>query len=393
MINKFLFSNGGSETYIFNLGKELIEQGHEVQYFGMEHERNIVGNSMNAYTKKMDFHSGSKIDKLMYPVRTIYSCEARRRIRRVLDDFSPDVCHLNNFNYQLTPSIILEIGRWSKKNNHPCRIVYTAHDYQLVCPNHMCRNPLTEQNCEKCSDGRFSNCFRNKCIHKSRMRSLIGAAEASFWKLMKVYNRIDVIVCCSRFMKSKLDANPVLRTKTKVMHNFVDKAETHGAVKKDYVLYFGRYHREKGIYTLLEACRLLPHIPFVFAGSGALEDAISEIGNVKNVGFQSGRDLTQLIAQARFSVYPSEWYENCPFSVMESISLGTPVLGAQIGGIPELIREGVNGELFPSGDAEELRRSIEYMWTAYDGRLVDGKDCFDDVRTYVQKLVNDVYAG
>lgn len=102
----------------------------------MEHEGRCVGNHVNAYTSDMDFHGGSKLSKLTYPIKTIYSKEARVQLRKVMDDFQPDVCHLNNFNYQLTPSMILEIMKWRKKTRHKCKIVFTAHDYQLVCPNH-----------------------------------------------------------------------------------------------------------------------------------------------------------------------------------------------------------------------------------------------------------------
>ena len=67
IINKFLYPNGGSETYIFKLGEALEQHGHEVQYFGMEHEGRCVGNRVNAYTSDMDFHGGSKMSKLTYP--------------------------------------------------------------------------------------------------------------------------------------------------------------------------------------------------------------------------------------------------------------------------------------------------------------------------------------
>ena len=163
-INKFLFRNGGSETYIFKLGEALEQHGHEVQYFGMEHEGRCVGNRVNAYTSDMDFHGGSKLSKLTYPIKTIYSKEARVQLRKVLDDFQPDVCHLNNFNYQLTPSIILEIVKWRKETGRDCKIIFTAHDYQLVCPNHMLNNPNTHQNCEKCLGGHFVNCMKGKLL-------------------------------------------------------------------------------------------------------------------------------------------------------------------------------------------------------------------------------------
>ena len=182
ILNKFLHRNGGSETYIFKLGEALEQHGHEVQYFGMEHEGRCVGNRVNAYTSDMDFHGGSKLSKLTYPIKTIYSKEARVQLRKVLDDFKPDVCHLNNFNYQLTPSIILEIVKWRKETGRDCKIIFTAHDYQLVCPNHMLNNPNTHQNCEKCLGGHFVNCMKGKCIHGSTAKSAIGMMEAEFWK-------------------------------------------------------------------------------------------------------------------------------------------------------------------------------------------------------------------
>lgn len=396
MINKFLHPNGGSETYIFKLGEYLHSLGHNVQYFGMEHAGRCVGNRVQSYTSDMDFHGGSKLAKLAYPVKTIYSTEARKKIRLVLEDFKPDVCHLNNFNYQLTPSIILEIKKWEKQSGHPCKIVYTAHDYQLVCPNHMLNNPNTHENCEKCLGGHFMNCTKGRCIHGSLAKSAIGTLEACFWNRNGVYKYIDTIICCSEFMKSKMDSNPVFAPKTVALHNFVDKAERKEVRKKDYVLYFGRFSEEKGIATLLKVCRELPDVSFVFAGTGPLEENVNGVPNIQNVGFQTGEELEMLIREARFSVYPSEWYENCPFSVMESQMYGTPVLGADIGGIPELIQVGRTGELFESGNAEALKQKIRKLWENHE--LTDQysqncwENCFDTIAAYCEKLV-EIYGG
>lgn len=391
MINKFLYPNGGSETYIFKLGNYLKEQGHEVQYFGMEHEGRCVGNAMNAYTSDMDFHGGSKIAKLTYPFKTIYSREARSKIRKVLDDFKPDVCHLNNFNYQLTPSIILEIRKWSKQINKKCKIIFTAHDYQLVCPNHMCNNPNTHENCEKCFGGNFLNCVKGKCIHGSTAKSAIGTMEAIFWKFNGVYKYIDTIICCSEFLKKKMDSNPLFKDKTIVLHNFVDKVEWENIKKKDYILYFGRFSREKGISTLIEACKELPNVQFIFAGTGPLEEVINGIPNIKNVGFQREEALEKLIREAQFSVYPSEWYENCPFSVMESQMYGTPVLGSNIGGIPELIEVGKTGNLFKSADKNDLKNKISELWDNKEKVKVYSQNCrnisFDTIDEYGKKLM------
>lgn len=389
IINKFLHPNGGSETYIFKLGDYLKNNGHEVEYFGMEHKGRCVGNRVGAYTSDMDFHGGSILSKITYPLKTIYSKEARVQLRKVLDDFKPDVCHINNFNYQLTPSIILEIKKWNKN----CRIVFTAHDYQLVCPNHMCNNPNTHKNCELCLRGYFINCTKGKCIHGSAAKSFIGTAEAYFWKIQGVYKYIDKMICCSYFLKSKMDSNPIFAKKTVGLHNFIDKPEWKVTEKKDYILYFGRFSEEKGIGTLLQAAKELPEYSFIFAGTGPLAEELDQVVNITNVGFKTGVELETLIREARFSIYPSEWYENCPFSVMESQMYGTPVLGANIGGIPELIQIGKTGELFESGNKEELKCKIKEMFDKSDEY---SKNCqyveYDNTEVYVGKLMK-IYKG
>ena len=378
IVNKFLYPNGGSETYIFKLGEVLEQHGLEVQYFGMEHEGRCVGNRVNAYTSDMDFHGGSKLSKLTYPIKTIYSKEAREKLRLVLDDL-------------LTPSIILEIVKWRKETGRQCKIIFTAHDYQLVCPNHQLKNPITHENCEKCLGGHFMNCVKGKCVHGSTAKSIVGMMEAEFWKGNGVYKYIDKIICCSEFLKTKMDTNPLFATKTIAMHNFVEKVEPKDVEKKEYVLYFGRFSEEKGIGTLIKVCKELPDVQFIFAGAGPLDETVNGIKNIKNVGFQKGERLEKLIREARFSIYPSEWYENCPFSVMESQMYGAPVLGANIGGIPELIQVGKTGELFESGNAKDLKQKIEKLWG--DKKLCEeySKNCknisFDTIDEYCEKII------
>ena len=418
MVNKFLYPNGGSETYIFKLGEALRKKGHEVQYFGMEHEGRIVGNRLECYTSDMDFHAGGA-GKLLYPLRIIYSGEAKRKMRRVLEDFRPDVVHLNNINFQLTPSIIYAVRAFEKKCKKRIKIVYTAHDYQWVCPNHMMRIPATGQICFACRGRDFKQCSKNRCIHNSRVKSLLGTIEAGYYALRRTYGMVDVIICPSEFMKKQLDTDPLLAEKTVMMHNFIDAdapaaGKARGKKKKRgekaavsgkaadaeqsvgaYVLYFGRYAEEKGTLTLLEACRALPEIPFVFAGTGPLTDQVEQVSNVENRGFVAGEALRKLIAGARFSVYPSEWYENCPFSVMESQVYGTPVLASDLGGAPELVAPGRTGDLFRGGDVQELTEHIRELW--YDPELCRtySENCkninFDTAEEYCAKIVRNVY--
>lgn len=384
MVNKFLYQNGGSETYIFKLGEYLNSIGHKAQYFGMEDDRNVVGNHAESYTHNVDFHTG-KIKKIAYPFKIIYSSTARKKIRKVLDDFKPDIVHLNNFNYQITPSVIYEI----KEDNIP--IIFTAHDYQLVCPNHMMYDLNTKNSCEKCLGGNYLNCYKNRCIHGSKAKSMLGTIEANLYKKLKTYRYIDKVICPSRFMELKLKCNPNYNGKTVAFHNFIDRVEHKEIEKENYAIYFGRFSQEKGMETLVKACIEMPDVQFVFAGAGPLENIVNGVPNIKNVGFQKGQALENYIRKAKFSMYTSEWYENCPFSVMESQMYRTPVIGANIGGIPELIENHKTGELYESRNKDDLKEKIRYLWNNSSIAEEYSKNCetikFDTVNEYCDKLL------
>lgn len=233
--------------------------------------------------------------------------------------------------------------------------------------------------------------LQNKCIHNSTIKSILGSMEGYLYRMLKTYKYVDTIICPSRFLGEQISTNVILKNKVTVLHNFVEKAECPEVEKEDYILYFGRYSEEKGIRTLLEVCKRLPHISFVFAGGGPLEAEVNSVKNVKNVGFQTGKELELLIAKARFSVFVSEWFENCPFSVIESQMYRTPVLGADIGGVPELIQQGTTGELFASGNTEELKVKIESLWQDKERLKRYTENCknikFDTLEEYCNKML------
>lgn len=392
IVNKFLYPNGGSETYIFELGKALKKLGCEVMFFGMEDERNIEGNAYGIATSPMDFHKGG-LSKLAYPFRILYSKEAAKKITMILDRFRPDIVHLNNFNFQLTPSVIIAVRKWEKRTGSKVKILYTAHDYQLICPNHMLRCLRTGKNCEACIRKGYGNCIKGRCIHGSLIRSILGAAEGKLYRMKHTYRSIDTVICPTGFMKEKLDLHPDLRGRTVFLQNFttIEKAKEADPEKEPYVIYFGRYSEEKGIKTLLNVCRRLPEITFFFAGTGPLSEEVRSVPNIRKLGFLSQEELRPYVEKALFSVYPSEWYENCPFSVMEALMYGTPVLGSRIGGIPELVREGTDGELFESGNEEELFRKMKDLWEDRERLSLYAKNAkeagFRSVSEYAEKLL------
>lgn len=359
LVNKFLYPKGGAETYTLRLGEYLTAAGHEVQYFGMYDEKNTVFNSAGQYTKNMDFH-GSGAERFLYPFKIIYSFEAKRKIGRVISDFNPDIIHMNNINFQLTPSIIDEAVR--KK----VPVVQTVHDLQMLCPNHLMFSGKDKSPCEKCLNGSKLNCIKGRCIHGSLAKSIIGTLEAWLYMAKGTYSKVDKYICPSRFIEGKLlektrHGKQLYRGKTAVLHNFME-VPSGGDGTGDYVLYFGRLSEEKGIEVIADVCRMTPDVRFVIAGTGPEEHAFDDIENAEFVGFKTGGELSSLIAGARFSIYPSIWYENCPLSVLESEALGTPVICTDLGGLPELVEDGVTGRVIRANDKAALAEAVRELY-------------------------------
>ena len=391
MVNKFLYSRGGCENYMLFLGEQLKNMGHEVQYFGMYDEKNTVGNSKGLYTQNMDFHSKG-IERFLYPFKIIYSLEAKKKIIQVIDDFKPDIIHMNNINFQLTPSVIYG----AKKKGIP--VVQTVHDYQMICPNHLLYNFDKNEICEKCLKGSYMNCIKNKCIHNSRVKSIIGAIEARLYSFLKTYKKVDLFITPSYFLEEKLlSAKELYKGKTKTIHNFIDKNKftCENTDNENYIAFAGRLSKEKGVEILAKAAKLLPTHTFMVAGGGPDEDILKNIENIKLLGFLSGEKLIEFIKNAKVLIVPSIWYENCPLSILEAQCMGVPVVTMNNGGMAELIKDGVTGTLVneptPEGIALKLKETIEnedYYKTLKDN-CKNQKDNILSVENYADILIKE----
>jgi len=354
MINKFLYPRGGSESYMLKLGSEYEKQGHTVEYFGMLDEKNTVSNSAGMYTTNMDFHS-TGLARFLYPFKIIYSREAKKKLGKVLDAFQPDIVHMNNINFQLTPSIIYAV----KKRGIP--LVQTVHDYQMICPNHLLYNFEENKPCTRCINGSKLNCVKHSCIHSSKVKSILGVVEAWLYKAIKTYKKVDLYICPSRFLENKLKtASGIYNGKTFTIHNFIDKAEN---IEKNevepYIVFVGRLSKEKGVELLAECAKRLPEYKFVVAGTGPDDGVLQNIENVELLGFVSGKALNELMGNAKVLLAPSICFENCPLSILEANSMGVPVITMNSGGMAELVADGVTGTLVPEADAGCLAGKIK----------------------------------
>ena len=371
-INKFLYPKGGDAIVMLSTGKLLSENGHEVKYWGM-HDQTIsksefyehLVNSID-YNKKFTI-----IDKIRTSSHILYSFEAKTKIKKVLEQWKPDIVHLHNFAHQISPSILEPI----KKLNIP--IVMTIHDYKLVCPVYtLQRNGII---CQKCNNGHFGNCFKYKCTKNSRAKSLVNTTEMFLHhKFLHLYDLIDVFVSPSIFLIDKLHE---MGFKREIEHisNFVNFDEYIPQYKTndDYFLYFGRISQEKGVETLIKSMTGID-TTLKIIGTGPLELSLkTQIKglNIEFLGYKIGEELKNIIKNSKFVVVPSEWYENNPLSVIEAFALGKPVVGSDIGGIPELVKEDETGCLVQPGNVDDLRSKILSL-LKNDNKIFEmGKNC------------------
>lgn len=357
MVNKFFYIKGGSETYYFALKRLLEEKGHEVIDFSMKDQRNFPSPYEEYFVDAVDYNADMPWNvRLKTAANIIYSVEAKRKLEKLIKKTRPDIAHLHIFQHQLSPSILDVL----KKYRIP--VVYTAHDLKMLCLNYvmMTHGEL----CEKCRGGRYINCLRQRCVKDSLAKSGINVIEGYLHKWRKTYDIIDVILTPSNFYRRKFLEFGIEGMRVIHLPNLLDRPVPEVRPRPDknrYFLYFGRLSREKGIMTLIKAIEPLDSRLYI-VGTGPGRDEIEAylsqngVGNVELMGYQSGQTLIDLVGNAKAVVIPSEWYENGPYSAIEALQLGRPLIGSELGGIPELI-DG-NGMIFHHKQVVELRKCL-----------------------------------
>lgn len=365
LINTYHYNRGGDCTYMFSLADLLRSRGHDVFFFGMKHPLNFPCEQEKYFVDYVDFRELNSKKNLVNNVRvlsrSIYSVQARSNIARLISDLKPDISHIQNIHAHITPSIVFEL----QKQRVP--IIWTLHDYKLVCPNtHFLSHG---QICEKCKGGKFYHCTLKKCKKDSYAASLVATAEAYVHSLAKVTNKVDAFISPSAFLRQKFLENGYDSKKFFHVPNFLhdDLPENVKSIDGGYALYLGQLEPWKGIRTLVRAWSDLKGITLKIAGDGSLktelekEIAESRTQNILFLGHLGRKSVWEVLSKSSFVVTPSEWYENYPYSVMETMMCGKPIVASNIGGLPEMIRDGETGLLFESGNIGALKGKLEIL--------------------------------
>ncbi len=374
--NKFFYRNGGSEVVMFQERDYLLGAGHEVVDFSMQDERNFPSPHAVFFVSRQDYRGGAgKLGKLKSALSLIHSGEAVDRISALIRETRPDMVHCHNIYHQLTPSII---GA-AKKLGVP--VVLTLHDYKPVCPTY---NRLNDgKPCSDCLDGDFSHVLRNRCAESSLGKSALLYAEALAQRAMGSYEKVDAFVAPSRFMQESI-THRVSGDRIRLLYNGIDTHEVQGSGADDgYVLFLGRLVQEKGVETLLKAyAQSKDGWRLVVAGTGPLgNDLKAKHSPSVFIGYIAGDALKVMIDRASVVVVPSEWYENCPMSVLEAMAYGKPVVGSRMGGIPELVEEGRTGLLYEAGNVDALASTLDRLMASAELRREMGMAARQRVET------------
>ncbi len=360
LVNKFHYLKGGSERFYFNLTDILKKNGNEVIHFAMKDEKNFPDSNEEYFVENVS-KNGGFANKIKFITNLNYSKEAYKKIKELIKKERPDVAILNLVHKQITLSIIDALKEYNVK------ILWVVHDLIMICPSYTMLNGNGDI-CEKCIKGDFINCVKNKCIDNSTLKSLLSYREAKFIRKHKFYDDVDTFICPSKFYKEKLEESKFTKSNIVYMPNPLsyDTKFCLNENPDDYVLYFGRLSKEKGVDDLIKACAN-NNMKLYIVGTGPYEDylknLVSKLNSEKQIrffGYKTGEELKNLVFNSKVVVLPSKWYENGPFSAIEAMSMGKPLIVSSLGGLPELIVENENGYVY--NNLNELQECLQKLF-------------------------------
>lgn len=361
LANKFLYEKGGAEKSLFETARLLQAHGHQTRFFAMQHARNRPCADAGHFVSEVDYEDSSLRMRLKAAARMLYSLEAARKLAGLLDDARIDIAHLNNIYHQLSPSILRTLHR------RGVPMVMSLRDYKVVCGSYQML--ADDRPCEACRGGRHLQATLKRCVKDSLAASVLTTVEMTLHhRILDLYGLVDLFISPSAFLKDKVRE---MGFPGEVVHlpNFVgglDQVSPQYGSAQPLLVYSGRLGREKGLATLVRAVKGLP-LRLELLGEGPMGEPLEalarqeSIANVAFAGYLSGDALQDRVRAATAVVVPSQWYENNPRSVIEAFALGKPVIGARIGGIPELVRHGDTGLTFTPGDEQALRGCIDEL--------------------------------
>jgi glycosyltransferase involved in cell wall biosynthesis len=365
-IHKFFFPNAGAETAMFHTRELLLEHGHEVIDFAMEHPRNVDSSYSHHFAPRRDYADGERplVNRTRDALASVYSLSARRRLHQLLDQVRPDLVHMHLVYHQLTLSVVDEVAARDLPS------VMTLHDYKIGCPAYQLYRD--ERPCTLCLTGPVENVVRHRCLKGSLPASLLAATEARLARSRGTYAKIDAFVAPSRFAGDVAIATGIDADTVHVVPNFLPAEEIGEPVARlaaaPRFFFAGRLETVKGVREILDAFATadpaLGTLVLAGAGGGLEGEVEAAAANSPNIEYLGRLPREEVFAQLRASraiLMPVRWHENNPMSLLEARAIGVPVICTALGGLPDMVDDGVDGFVIEPGDVGALREAIRRL--------------------------------
>jgi len=367
--HKYLFRGGGTASYLLALMDRLEALGHEIVPFGVAYDRArhwpyseyFVSPPCGADAERLNDMRLGPFGMLKLLGRATYSVEAYRKARALSQATQPDIAYINNIYSYMSPSIL----RALKRDGVP--LVMRVADFNMLCPGLQVLRGA--EPCNECTEFGPKRALRYRCLKGSFPATAARVLTMYVHRWLRLYDLVDFFVTPSQYVRGALIRAGYDEDRVVHIPSFVKAEEDRGVEEGDYILYSGRVSREKGIATLAEAFSHLDGATrLVIAGGDrdgeadrlrALVERLG-VGGIEFVGHQEPPELKRLLSGCLFSVVPSLWPDPLPMTVLESFAYGKPVIGSNVGGIPEEITPEC-GMLFEPGNAEDLAEKIRTL--------------------------------
>lgn len=373
MVNKYLYPRAGAETYMLYVSEQLKKAGHEIAFFGMEHEENTTLGSCFTFPM-LEFgptqSTGDKVGNLRRAAIQTLQGTVARAFRYAVDQFQPDLVHAHNVYNQLSPGLFRPYV-----DSFP--VLMTIHDFKPICPNYSLFHD--EKTCTRCVQGSVANCIRFRCCQGRLSSSVLAASSAALHRLKRTYRTgYHRFIAPSRFMQERMVEGGISAERIDVINNFAAAPAELTPPGKGF-LFAGRLCVEKGVDTIIEAYALLesPRPPLTIAGTGPIEKKLKarakELGcnEINWTGRVPPSLVESMLEESAFSIIPSLWFENCSIAIMESLAHGRPCIVSGNGGNPELIRHEKDGWIFDAGNVQQLAACMRAAYALSTEKLHD----------------------
>ncbi len=373
LVNYRYFISGGPERYLFNIKEILEKNGHSVIPFSIKHNKNRPSEYEDYFMSalgKGDAVYANEYKKTSFRTvftvlgRMLYSFEAKRKFKKLLRDFNPDIVYVLYYQNKMSASVI------DAAYEMKVPVVQRISDFGHICVNNLFYIYQKNQICERCLHGSRVNALKYKCVNNSFFNSLLKVMALKIQDFRRTTKKISAFIIPAEFTSQKFREFGIPAKKINCIPTFYNHAGNgvNEVSYQDFFLYVGRVDHDKGILTLVKAFENTAYKLVIIGSSiNGYDEVIKEYLKDKNhhITFLGQLEFSQIrtyLETCLCTLCPSECYDNMPNAVLESYAYQKGVIASRLGALIDLVADNYTGLGFIPGDPADLRSKIKYVF-------------------------------